>query len=309
MEGLALELLSRQKNTWRNLSESYSALDNVSVRDLHCDGYSIKLQLNHGRILSSAANLDLKFIEKRSCFLCVEHLPEEQSAILYGNEFLILCNPAPIFPQHYTIASVRHEPQFIEGSLAAMFALAKDFGARFHVIYNGPCCGASAPDHLHFQAFLAGELPIENDIRDERKRILVKSHKGVFLYKMEGVGRAVLLLEGNDWRQVEAYLSRIINAIKRSLNVSDEPMMNLLCTFHEDIWHVMLFPRRKHRPDVYFRTDAEKMLISPGAIDMAGLVITPLEKNFTRLDVSLIKEIFREVSSDEGMVAGIIEGL
>lgn len=306
---LCFELLNQQKKTWRRLEEAYAALDFVLARDLNCDGFSIKLQFNPGRIFSSAANLDPEFLEKRSCFLCVNNLPEEQLGILYEHEFMILCNPAPIFPQHYTIASVRHEPQSIEGYLAIFLSLARDFGPRFHVLYNGSRCGASAPDHLHFQAFPTGTLPIENEIRDDRKRILVKCHEGVLLYRAQGLGRSVVALEGNNQKLVTSFLAEIIVAAKNVLGVSDEPMMNLFCTYHEGTWRVMIFPRRKHRPDVYFRTDAEKLLISPGAIDMGGIVITPFEKDFMRLDVSLMENIFREVSLDEELVARIIDGL
>jgi hypothetical protein len=309
LRDLCFELLTQQRNTWQKLAEAYAALDNVLVRDLHFDGFSVRLQFNPGRIFSSAANLDAEFLKKRSCFLCVEHLPEDQSGILYENEFLVLCNPAPIFPQHYTISSVRHEPQSIEGVLATFLALAEDFGSCFHVIYNGPCCGASAPDHLHFQAFPTGTLPVEDELQDYRKRILVKCHEDVSIYIRGGLGRSLLVVEGNNGVQVKSCLSRIIAAARNFLGVSGEPMMNLVCTYHGGTWCIMIFLRRKHRPDVYFRTDDQKMLISPGAIDMGGFLITPFEKDFMRLDASLMEDIFREVALDEGLVGGIIGSL
>ncbi len=176
---LAAGLLERQKKNWPGLAEGYAALEAVRVREIRGDGWGVNVQFNPRRIVSSGANLDPESLRRRPCFLCPENLPPEQQAILYRDDYLILCNPAPIFPAHLTIAHVRHLPQSLPDNLEIFLRLAADFGPRTTVFYNGPRCGASAPDHLHFQAAPAGLLPVEEEILDPRKRVGARRRDGV----------------------------------------------------------------------------------------------------------------------------------
>jgi hypothetical protein len=309
LAALCLELLTQQKTSWQELSHGYTALDNIRVRELRCSGFSVKLQFNPARIISTAAPVDKISINKRPCFLCLENLPDAQRGIIYRHDFIILCNPYPIFPKHFTVSHIRHMPQSLEGALSAFLSVAKDFGPDFNVFYNGPHSGASAPDHMHFQAAPVGVLPIEKEIEDSDKRILMKHGDGVSLLRIKNMGREIIIIEGNNCGAVSTTLMNVISALKSVLSTPDEPMMNLLCSYKKNAWRVVIFPRRKHRPDVYFLPGSERILISPGLVDMGGFIITPIEKDFIAIDHVLIQTIYKEISVDAETIQKAIEAI
>ena len=146
LAGIAISLLQEQKSKWQLLADAYRSLDSVKVREIHCDGFSTLLQFNPKRIVSTSANVDEKSVHERKCFLCPQNLPDEQKGVLYREGFLVLCNPAPIFPYHFTISTVQHTPQEIGKFVGTFLSLAKELSPEFTVFYNGPRCGASAPD-------------------------------------------------------------------------------------------------------------------------------------------------------------------
>ena len=292
----SIALLEEQKKTWPQLSQGYEGLSSVRVRDLSCHGFSVRLQYNPARIVSSGAKVDPQSIKERRCFLCVENLPVEQNGILYREKFLVLCNPAPIFARHYTISSVTHIPQELGSSLEIFLLLAKDLSPDFTVFYNGPKCGASAPDHLHFQASPAATIPVEIDVCANDRRILLKRGSGVSYWGLKAYGREVLLVESSDLKELESALVKIIKTLRIVIATSEEPMMNILCSYGDAMWRVIIFPRRKHRPDVYFLEGEASVLVSPASVDIGGLVVTPVEKDFLRIDARLIEDIFQEVT-------------
>jgi hypothetical protein len=306
---LSIALLEEQKKSWQQLRDGYTALDFVRTRELHCDGFSVRLQFNPRRIVSSGAKVDAKSISERKCFLCVENLPADQKGILYRDEFLVLCNPVPIFAQHYTISNVKHVPQAIENYSAALFPLAKDFNPKFTVFYNGPKCGASAPDHMHFQASPSGIIPVERDAEDAARRMLIKTVNDVAVLRLRNYGREVVMLEGKNSESVNALLLKFIDSMRRITSSPEEPMLNILCSYRSGMWRLIIFPRRKHRPDVYFLEGERKILISPASVDIGGLVITPLEKDFLSADAALIEKIFQEVSAEQDAVDTILREL
>jgi len=295
LPGLCRSLLEVQKESWDMLANGYAALCSVLVRQLEYDGFSVILQFNPARIISSTAPVDKESLRKRPCFLCIENLPAAQCAILYRQEFLILCNPYPIFPEHFTVSCIRHTPQSIEGVIQVFLSIARDFSPDFNLFYNGPKCGASAPDHLHFQAAPRGLLPIEKEIEKSEKLIFAKRAEGISFFRVKNVGREVLIVEGTHYDTVSAALIHIITAMKNILSTSDDPM-NLMCSYRRDTWQVVIFPRQKHRPDAFYLPEDERILISPGLVDMAGVIITPLEKNFNTIDHDIIHKIYDEVS-------------
>ena len=306
LSGLCLDLFSQQKISWPLLRDAYAAQDSAKIREISANGFSVKLQFNPRRIISSAAAVDPVSISRRPCFLCVENLPEVQKGILYRQTYLILCNPSPIFPQHYTVSNGRHIPQSVENNLAAFLLLAKDFGPGLSVFYNGPRCGASAPDHLHFHVVPSDMMPIEKEIREDRNKILIRQVEGASILTLMSLSRPIIIVEGKELRSVETALRMAVTAIQETLPASDEPMMNLLCAYDGTQWRVLIFPRRKHRPDAYYRDGDERILISPGAVDMGGLMITPLEKDFHALDAEQIEHIFKEVSLDENTFTRVV---
>jgi hypothetical protein len=304
---LCLELLSQQKKTWQNLREGYELLKEVRERDLSCSGFSIRLQYNPGRMKSSTAEVDKKIEKERKCFLCLDHLPESQKGIFYRKDYLILCNPMPVFSSHFTISHLDHRLQAIAEHIDTFLQLIADFGSGWIVFYNGPKCGASAPNHLHFQAAPSGRMPIEKEIREEKRLTLMTRVDGVLIYRVKNLGREVLLLEGDNPRAMGSVLNGYLDALKKVLSLNEEPMINI-AGFHEKRkWHLMIFPRRKHRPDVFFKDGDARVVVSPGVIDMGGLIITPMKKDFERLEGAAVKSIYKEVSLERKIVEKTIE--
>jgi hypothetical protein len=302
LSGLCLDLLTEQKQTWRNLREGCGSLEEVRERTLPCNGFSVRLQFNPGRMKSSTADVTEKNAIKRPCFLCMDHLPEDQKGILYRREFLILCNPMPVFPSHFTLSHVDHCLQSLDEHIDPFLQFMENFGSGWMVLYNGPKCGASAPDHLHFQAIPSGQMPIEKELHEEKRLILMKQVDGVFLYRAHGLGRELILLEGDDLIAVEGALKNYLGVMKKLLLTEEEPMINIVGFYRERKWRLLIFPRRKHRPDAFFRDGDARILVSPGVIDMGGMIITPVEEDFERLNASAVEAIYQEVSLEEEIV-------
>jgi len=301
LSGLCLKLLSEQKKAWPELREGYESLKNVRERDLACKGFSIRLQYNPKRIKSSTADLSQKTSSERQCFLCLDHLPEGQKGILYRSDYLILSNPMPVFSSHFTVSHIDHRLQAIDEHVGTYLQLMADLGPSWTVLYNGPKCGASAPDHFHFQAGPSGKMPIEKEIQEEKKLALIKQVNKTLLYRVRDLGREAIILEGDDPIAIERVLKDFQNALKKVLITDEEPMINIAGFYEARKWSLVIFPRRKHRPDLFFKDGDARMVVSPGVIDMGGLLITPIEKDFERLDGSAVEGIFREVSL-EGMI-------
>lgn len=309
LTGLAAGLLENQKKTWPQLTSGYTSLDSIRLRQVTCDGYSVWLQFNPGRIVSTSAKVDAKSIRERRCFLCVENLPEAQRGILYNDEFLILCNPAPIFRDHFTISHVQHIPQLFDTYASRFLELARDLSPRLTVFYNGPKCGASAPDHMHFQASPSGTIPVEGAACEQRRRVFRRSVHNVHILTLADFGRQVIVLESRHSDDLQRVLSEVTASLRTVMGDNDEPMMNLLCSYGDSAWRVILFPRGKHRPDAYFKDGDERILVSPAAVDIGGLVITPLEKDFNTVDAAIVEGIFEEVSLAKEKVDASIDML
>ena len=302
-------LLAEQKASWPDLSLGYEALKNIRVKDLRCNGFSVRVHHNPARIKSTTAKVDQKSIDNRPCFLCLKNLPEPQRGILYREDFIVLCNPFPICPEHYTIAHITHGPQSFEGMVSKFLMMAKDFSPDSHVFYNGPESGASAPDHLHFQATTRGILPIEKEIGDKAKLILVKCINTTSVFRAKNLGREVIILEGEDCAAIGDALTNIVSAMKSVVVSPAEPMMNLLGSYERNKWRVAIFPRQRLRPSVYFLPGNERILISPGLVEMGGVIITPIGKDFDIANEELIRTIYAEVSVDEETMQKILAAL
>ena len=306
---MAVALLELQKTTWPGLASGYEALGQAVSREIRGDGWAVTVQFNPRRIVSSGARVDPEAIRRRPCFLCSDHLPPEQQAILYRDDDLVLCNPMPIFPCHLTIAHRRHLPQALAGNITTLLRLAADFGPRTTLFYNGPRAGASAPDHLHFQAAPAGLMPVEKEVLDPRKRTGARRREGVEICRTEGLARGILLIEGSEAGSVAAAVARAIDLLGHSASSDGEPLLNLLCIHTGEGWRLLLFPRRRHRPDAYDREGEERLLISPGAVDMGGMIITSREKEFHGLTEEIVRGIFREVAFDDAAVDALLDAI
>ncbi len=307
LPGLCLELLSEQKKAWPDLRKGYESLKDVRERDVHCRGFSVRLQYNPGRMRSSLADVSGKNMNGRRCFLCLDNLPECQKGILHRSEYLILCNTMPVFSSHFTVSNVDHRHQAIDEHIDTLLQLMADFGSGWTVLYNGPKCGASAPDHLHFQAAPSGQMPIEKEIQEEKRLGLMTQADGVILYRARDLGREVIILEGNDPVTLGSAFRGFLKALKKVLLIDEEPMMNIAGFYKEKKWRLVIFPRRKHRPDAFFREGDARVVVSPGVIDMGGLLITPVEKDFDRLDAVTVEGICGEVSMEGKTVERAID--
>ncbi len=306
---LCLQLLSEQKKTWKDLGKGYESLKRVRERDLSCGGFSVRLQYNPGRIKSSLADVSGKNAAERRCFLCLDRLPERQKGVLYRTEYLILCNPMPVFPFHFVVSHLDHCPQAIAEHIDLFLRLAADFGPDWTVLYNGPKCGASAPDHLHFHASLSGQMPVEKEIRRENSVILSRQVGGARLYRLGDLGREVILLEGDNPMVVGNLFKMFLSTLKEALQIDEEPMINIAGFQREGKWHLLVFPRRKHRPEAFFREGQEQVVVSPGVIDMGGLLITSVERDFERLGRVEVEGIYKEVSLDRKTMDRVIATL
>jgi hypothetical protein len=302
LASLTADLLNEQKSSWPQLAEGYASLASVRTRELRCDGFPAWLQFNPGRIVSTGAKVDAQSISERRCFLCLENLPAPQKGILYNDEFLVLCNPAPIFTGHFTLSHIRHVPQSFEANAGIMIGMARAFRSRFTLFYNGPKCGASAPDHMHFQACPRGTIPVERAAQEDARRQHRKNIRGVDVFTLAHFGRQAIVFESAQSSVLERVLLALVGALRSIIGTSEEPMLNILCGFNEGDWRVIVFPRSKHRPDAFFKEGSDRIMISPAAVDIGGLIITPLEKDFNGVDAPLVESIFREVSVPEEMV-------
>ncbi len=301
---LCQSLYSSQKKTWPRLADACRDWGSVRSRKLSGE-YNVYLQYNPARAVSSGAAVDIQSIRKRPCFLCDHNLPFEQKGVLYKNQYLILCNPAPIFEHHFTIVSMRHDPQDIASSIDGLLSLGADMPG-YAVFYNGPACGASAPDHLHFQAVPKQSLPFLREIKK-----LPQGHNMLSLrYESGGMfDRSVVVIESKDRATLTGQFLGFLKASQKILRTTTEPMVNVICDYNSKGWRLVVFLRGKHRPDAYFEKDDSRIFISPGAVDMAGVVITPLLDNYRRLDYTGIRKIYREVSLPERVMKSILKEL
>ena len=303
---LCTNLWEEQKKTRPMLAAAYEGLANIQTKLLSCVGYDVFVQFNKARSVSSGASVDQESIKNRPCFLCAHNLPCGQKGILYQKEYLILCNPAPIFAKHFTVVHLQHQPQAIAASMNRLLDITADMLPHFIVFYNGPACGASAPDHSHFQAIPADVLPLLKSF-PEHFRIIKDA--SVRVYCAEGINRAALVLAGSDKDFLLKQFDYLIKVAQKIISVSGEPMINVLCSYENCVWRIMIFFRAKHRPDAFYQEGERRIFISPGAIDMAGVIITPLELDFNRLDCENIRNIYSEVSLPEETMNKIIKEL
>ncbi len=306
---LCLALLTEQKLTWPFLRDGYESLNHIGERLLSCNGFSVLLQQNPGRMRSTMARVNEEDINRRPCFLCLRHLPEGQKGILYRSEYLILCNPMPVFSAHFTIARTDHRPQIISGHVNTFLQLMADFGPGWTILYNGPKCGASAPDHFHLQAVPSGEMPIEKEILAKERLALIARKDGVVFYRVKDVGREVIILEGDAPAAVGTCLTSFVNALEKVLCLVEEPMINVAGLYEQAKWRLVVFPRRKHRPDIFFKKGPARIAVSPAVIEMGGVLVTPFARDFERLDATAVESIYREVSLERRSIETTIQAM
>lgn len=293
----ALQLINQQTSGWELAATNYAGLSSVKQRELVFNGFSMYIQFNPERIRSSAAKVDAQSIRQRQCFLCTANLPSQQQMLAYPPHYNLLVNPFPIFKKHLTIPVNQHVDQLIEGRIGNMLQLAKDL-PDFVIFYNGPKCGASAPDHFHFQAGNKGMLPIETDFESFKNKILLYQSAQGKAYTMEGYLRKTLVFTSTDANWVEAEFYRMVAVFAAMQPAEVEPMLNLLATYNVDTkeYNLFVFPRAKHRPSQFFEEGDAQVVFSPASVDFGGLLITPREEDYMKLTAELVTDMFAQVT-------------
>lgn len=300
-----LSFIESQLSVWDTAKKNFDALADVKVKEFRIGGSTVKVQFNPGRIVSSSAKVDTKSLKERKCFLCEENRPAVQEGLGWG-DYTVLVNPFPIFPKHLTIPANRHTDQRICGRIGDMMRLAKEL-EEFTLFYNGPKCGASAPDHMHFQAGNKGFMPIEHDIENAEKTTVLRSGD-VVLERVSGLSHPCFLIETASVVKGECVFERLYSALEIPEG-EPEPMLNVLCWYEKGLWYIVVFPRKKHRPSCYFAEGDDNILLSPASVDMGGVFITPLEKDFEKITADDIRKILDEVCLSESELNEIAEKL
>ena len=305
-------LLAGQLSTWELAKLNYKALEAVRTKEFQINNANERVQFNPARILSSAAKVDATSIRERKCFLCTANRPAIQQRILFGEKYQILVNPYPIFPQHLTIPDVVHLNQRIEGRFHDMLDLAEAID-NFVIFYNGPQCGASAPDHAHFQAGNKGFLPIESEWKAYRKEE-IKTTVHASIQVLDSYPRTALIIEATHKQEANRLFECIYKEASRISSMANathpiEPMMNILTWKEAEKWITVVFLRSKHRPSCFTEQGENNLLISPASVDLGGVWITPQEKDFEKLTAETIHRIIEEVSLPTDDFLQLIESI
>jgi ATP adenylyltransferase/5',5'''-P-1,P-4-tetraphosphate phosphorylase II len=302
------DLFHSQLRAWELAEKNYSQLDKVLTRSVGFKGFEVIIQFNPQRIKSSIAKVDAKSIGDRPCFLCVVNRPSEQTGIAFGRNLTVLINPYPIFLRHLTITSENHTDQRIINSFGDMLALAKAL-PDYVIFYNGPQCGASAPDHLHFQAGNRRFMPIENDFSGGSLTELISVFNGTEIWKWKNYLRTLLTLKGNNPVAISNCFATIFDNFSGIQPDKPEPMLNILAYYDTENWIIHIFPRKVHRPSQFFAEGSNKILLSPAAVDLGGVLITPREEDFIKISSTDVADIFRQICLDEDDLTRLLKGL
>ncbi len=291
-------MIAQQSATWPMLEAGLEGLAAVETREFRADGWRVTAQFNPGRLVSTSAKIDPASIGKRPCFLCLDNLPAEERGIAFDSRFVALCNPFPVLKDHLVVSSVEHVPQAIAGNMRPLLDLAEALGPEWFSLYNGPRCGASAPDHLHYQAASAGGISVFDDLPNW-SRAFESSRNGVDRFALRDYRLNLAVFEGGDRDALLERFAAALEVLKEVAGESDEPMINLAVRFDDRKWTLIVYPRGKHRPACFFAEGDARLTVSPGAIDFSGVMVIPERAHFDRLMVNDVSGIFREVTLDD----------
>lgn len=297
---------NRQLEVWTDARHRFRDLKHVETRQF---SDQLKLQWNPARIVSTGAKIDKKTLGERPCFLCDKNRPKEQMSKQIDEKFHLLVNPFPILPVHFTIPARKHQPQLIYknyGEMHRFISLHSDL----MVFYNGPKCGASAPDHLHFQAGTNGILPLQTNwqrlSRNLTDIISLNDEEKISVVRDFIVPAFVIISKSAE--SDEALFRRLYKAMPQRGDET-EPMMNIISWRKGEEFISVVIPREKHRPEAYFAEGDAQFVVSPGALDMSGLIITPREEDFRKLTEEKALSLLQECGVSEEKMNAIIAKL
>ena len=297
---------NRQLEMWEDARHRFRNLKHVEVHQL---SDQLKVQFNPARIVSTGAKIDKHTLGERPCFLCERNRPKEQMTKQIDDHFQLLVNPFPILPVHFTIPATKHQPQSIYRHYGEMHRLLS-LHSELMVFYNGPKCGASAPDHLHFQAGTSGVLPLQTNwqrlSRSLTDVISLNDDEKISVLRDFLVPAFVIISKSED--SDEELFHRLYRSMPMRGDES-EPMMNIIAWRKGDEFISVVIPREKHRPDAYFAEGEAQMMVSPGALDMAGLIITPREEDFSKINLDKATALLRECGISAEKMEAIVSNL
>ena len=336
------EFFRSELERWEFARNSYNDLEKVETRELTIhnteeskgekrglEENNLAVQWNPARIVSTGASIEAKDIKERPCFLCDHNRPKEQRSLKMEKHYQILVNPYPILPQHFTIPSRRHTPQSIWSHFGTMRHMAWTMPGQI-IFYNGPMCGASCPDHMHLQAGQRGIVPIERDWKIYENYLRkIYPLTGAQTASMQEAGNTsdtcgLFLLEGYVCpvfvirslpTETDSILCQRLYQALPIIGDETEPRINLIAwrqeggIGREDEIVTLIFPRKKHRPDCYNAEGDSRLVVSPGALDMGGLLVTPREEDFRKVTPEWFAEILKEVTMTEEEIMPVMESL
>ena len=297
---------NRQLEMWEDARHRFRDLKHVEVRQL---SDQLKVQFNPARIVSTGAKIDKHTLGERPCFLCERNRPKEQMTKQIDDHFQLLVNPFPILPVHFTIPATKHQPQSIYRHYGEMHRLLS-LHSELMVFYNGPKCGASAPDHLHFQAGTSGVLPLQTNwqrlSRSLTDVISLNDEEKISVLSDFLVPAFVIISKSED--SDEELFHRLYRSMPMRGDES-EPMMNIIAWRKGNEFISVVIPREKHRPDAYFAEGEAQMMVSPGALDMAGLIITPREEDFSKINLDKATALLCECGISAEKMEAVVSNL
>lgn len=309
------KFIRKQIKDWKTAHNNHEALKEIKTKELDICGYPFTVQFNPARSVSSHAKVDAESIKERPCFLCPENQPKEQERFDLG-DYDLCVNPYPILPEHVTCISYNHVPQRLPGNIFDKLLTNIMYRMQpYAFFYNGANCGASAPDHLHVQGVKAQDIPIirnidallehsqqidmkyefgDNNMINTDAANIIKDLEADWLYINKDYPAPIFIIQHRGLLE-SPLLEPLLNALPRSKD-EVEPKFNLLMWKEtDDVYYIIVFPRSKHRPDCYFAEDETKLLVSPGTLDMAGIIVTTREEDFERLTDKDAAAIIKEV--------------
>lgn len=304
-----VRFFNRQLKTWEEVRQRYRDLQQVKTRELVGEGMSVEVQWNPARIRSTGAKIDARSLAERPCFLCAENRPKEQIHRVIDGKYELLVNPFPILPVHFTLPTLKHQPQAIRPMYGELYRLAMK-NAELTLLYNGPKCGASAPDHAHLQIVSTGILPLQKSWQRLSRNLVevVKKDEDNGIWQIVDYPAAAFLIRSNTQDQGEKLFKRLYSCLPQR-DDETEPMMNIIAWQQGDSVLSVILPRRQHRPTCYTLEGEAQFIISPGAVDMGGLIITPREEDFRKISYEVVRNIYQEVSLTQKQTQEVMEKL
>ena len=312
------DMFSRELSAHGRAFHNYEALAGVEVKDMTIDGFPAKLFFNPARVRSVMADVSPEALQKRACFLCPDGVEEHQLTHNWdsptGHTYYIRVNPFPIFSPHFTVSSSVHERQELLPHLESMLHLAKEL-PEMTIFYNGPMCGASAPDHMHFQAVPRHSLPIEDhfstnyanailvqesDLQTHLAAVKKVLSMGTIPEEASQTGSLTVGASHAEeyeprWNIISWYEPES-NSPQDGLTASETS--GLTSNSHRRSFNTVVFFRKESRPQCFFAPEEERILFSPATVEMAGIGIVANRESFERLTPSRLRDIIREVADN-----------